>query len=170
MLKRFFFIIFVIGISMTLFAAGEKVWVSSSGATLKADKSASSKNVASLPIGMQLSVISSDGSWYQVSTQSGQKGWIYRGKISNNPPSNADSKKGQGNVLGGLLSSNIKSQYASDTSRSIRGLSPEAKEYAMKNGTPKDCQNALDEVLKLKVNPSEIETFLKTGKVGEYAE
>jgi len=58
---------------------------------------------------------------------------------------------------------------AADTSRSIRGLSPAAKEYAASANTPEAYQDALDGVLALRVTDKEIEDFLIEGKIGEYS-
>ncbi|MDM8539393.1 SH3 domain-containing protein [Desulfobacterales bacterium HSG17] len=151
--------------------AQSKLWVTASGAKLKADKSASSQTVTELALGTKLSVLASEGRWYEVSSKSGQKGWIYRGKVSDVPP--ASSKGNKNNSAAGLLSSlggSDISADSADTSRSIRGLSPEATEYANKAGTPKQHRTALDNVLKVQVSNNEIEKFLKNGKIGEYAQ
>ena len=59
---------------------------------------------------------------------------------------------------------------AADSSRSIRGLSPEAKEYAEATGSPQETQNALDSVIARSAMDKDIDRFLKEGKIGEYAE
>jgi uncharacterized protein YgiM (DUF1202 family) len=150
-------------------AGAEKLWVSSADAKLKADKTASADTIAELPLGTPLTLLSSDSKWYQVSTASGKKGWIYRGKVSNKPPAkSATAGTSLGSALGQLTGSGIKANQ-SDTSRSIRGLSPEAEVYAAENGTPEECRKALDSVLKSRTDRNETETFLKQGNIGEYA-
>lgn len=146
-------------------AAVEKLWVNASDAKLKAERKSSSETVAKLPIGTELKVLSFEKRWYEVSTKDG-KGWIYRGKVSDTPPE--ESEGGDG-LIGDLADSRIKADSIDD-SRSVRGLSPEAKEYAKSAGTPKECQDALDEVLALQISGKDIEIFLKGGKIGEYAE
>ncbi len=150
----------------------EKLWISSKGAKLKSEKSSSSETVANLKIGTKLTVISFEKRWYNVKTKDGKTGWIYRGKVSESKPDVSENEKDSGG-LGGLLDniagSNIQAN-ASDTSRSIRGLSPEAEEYSNQTGKPKECRTALDSVLELKVHDNEIEKFLKNGRIGEYAE
>jgi SH3-like domain-containing protein len=154
--------------------AGTKVWVSSANAVLKADKSASSKSVENLAVGAELSVVGTDQKWIRVKTASGKEGWIYRGKVSDvKPKGSASQKKGDGGGIGGLLGAMTGSGIsakAADSSRSIRGLSPEAEEYAKQTGKPQEFRSALDSVLDLKIPDREIESFLKQGKIGEYAE
>ncbi len=148
-------------------AAQEKLWVSSADAKLKADKTASAETIAELPAGTPLTVLSSDSKWYQVSTASGKKGWIYRGKVSNKPPAKSTGAS-LGSALGELTGSGIRANRA-DTSRSIRGLSPEAQVYAEETGTPEECRKALDSVLNTQTGKNETEAFLKQGNIGEYA-
>jgi len=150
--------------------AQKKVWVSTTDAKLKAEKAVSSATIANLPVGTQLTVHALKNRWYQVSAPDGKKGWIYRGKVSGEPPRKEGGEANPlGTLIGGLTGSNIQAD-ASDTSRSMRGLSPEAEAYADRTGTPKQYKKALDAVLSTKTSDREIEQFLKAGKIGEYAE
>lgn len=76
-------------------SAQEKLWVSSAGAAIKAEKSASSETVENLSVGEELTILSVEGRWYQVSAKSGKKGWIYRGKVSKYPPGSIRMKKAE---------------------------------------------------------------------------
>ncbi len=150
----------------------QKVWVTSTDAQLKADSTSSSGSVANLGVGAELTVIQYKNRWYQVKTSKGTKGWIYRGKVSTSPPSEETKKSGAGgigNLLGNLSGSDVQANSA-DSSRSIRGLSPEAEEYAKQSGTPQQHKQALDNVIALKTQKAQIEQFLKNGKIGEYAQ
>jgi uncharacterized protein YgiM (DUF1202 family) len=147
----------------TLVYAGGKVWVTASGAVLKKDMNASAATVTSVAIGTELSVLKTSGKWYQVSTPTGKVGWIYSGKISTAP------LKKSGSTLGSLTGSSSIKLSSADTSRSIRGLSPEAKEYANSVGTPIQYQQALDNVLSINTTSAQINSFLKEGQIGEYA-
>ena len=152
--------------------AGAMLYVTSEGAELKSDSSSSSSTVAELDRGAALTLIEQDGRWYRVKTQADQTGWIYRGKVSEEKPEVEDLSENDGELgglLGGLSGSDIRAD-AADSSRSIRGLSPEAKEYAEATGTPQQSQDALDFVLSRKVTDQRIAEFLQRGKVGEYAE
>ena len=156
----------------TSFSIPEKLWISSKNAKLKSEKSSSSKTVAILIIGAELSVIAFEKRWYNVETKNGETGWIYRGKVSESKPDTPGDEKeggGLGGILDNIAGSNIQAN-ASDTSRSIRGLSPEAEEYSKQTGKSKEVLTALDSVLELEVHDDEIEQFLKNGEIGEYAE
>jgi len=145
--------------------AAEMLWVVSEGAKLKMEPSASSETIEGLPVGSELSMDSSQGSWYKVTTKSNKTGWIYRGKVSLTQP---EGKKDESSPFGVLPGSSIQVN-AADTSRSIRGLSPAAKEYAASARTPEAYQKALDRVLAMRVTNKEIEDFLMEGKIGEYS-
>ena len=144
--------------------AAQMLWVVSEGAKLNKEPRASSETIETLPVGLELTVNSSEGSWYKVTTKSNKTGWIYRGKVSSTQPED----KGGGGLFGALPGSSIQVS-AADTSRSIRGLSPAAKEYAASANTPEAHQKALDRVLAMRVTHKEIEDFLMEGKIGEYS-
>ncbi len=150
----------------------ETVWVASDGAMLKEERKASSDTIAELPVGMELMVLEYKKRWYHVTTPEDLTGWIYRGKISKEPPEE-EGDSGEGDATGDLLSaisgSDIKSDE-SDTARSIRGLSPEAEAYATSAGTPRECKEALDQVLSYKSSGDDIHQLLKEEKIGEYAD
>ena len=147
--------------------AAETAWVVSEGAKLKMEPSASSETIEGLPVGSELTLDSSEGSWYKVTTKSNKTGWVYRGKVSSTQPEGKEDKGG-GGLFGALPGSGIEVS-AADTSRSIRGLSPAAKEYAASAKTPEAYQKALDAVLARKVTEKEVEDFLIEGKIGEYS-
>lgn len=140
-----------------------KVWVTSGGAKLTAEPQATAASVAALPVGAELAVVATRDKWLQVSTADGKRGWIYRGKVSSVRPAGAG-----GGLFGALGKSSIQVGSA-DTSRSIRGLSPEAEAYAQGAGTPAEYRKAVDRTLALAVAPDEVDRFLREGRVGEYA-
>ncbi|MCP4693804.1 MAG: SH3 domain-containing protein [Desulfobacterales bacterium] len=150
----------------------ETVWVSSDGAALKKERKASSDTITELPVGTALAVIEYKKRWYQVAAPDDLVGWIYRGKISKEPLEADESSgedDGSAELLGAITGSDIESD-GTDTARSVRGLSPEAEEYAKKAGTPRECRSALDQVLAYKTTDDEIRRLLKNAKIGEYAE
>lgn len=152
--------------------ASTTLYVTSENAELKSESSNSSATIAELKRGSELTLVSKEGRWYHVTTEENTTGWIYRGKVSDEEPEieeTDDDGGGLGGLLGGLSGSDINAD-AADSSRSIRGLSPEAKEYAQSTGTPQQSQDALDSVISRKINEQEIDQFLKQGKIGEYAE
>lgn len=158
--------------------AKETLWVSSDNATLKTDKSTSSETVTTLPAGTELSVISYEKKWYKVKTKEGKKGWIYRGKVTDEPPDSEEFGE-EDELFDDVLVSSIES-YSAGTSRSIRGrrvkgakkvkLTPQAKQYAKDTRIPGNVRKALQKVLTVKIEDAEMETFLKGGKIGEFAQ
>jgi uncharacterized protein YgiM (DUF1202 family) len=166
--KKYFWAVVALMLMITgAVIAAEMLWVISDGAKLKMEPSASSETIETVPVGSELSVDSSEGSWYKVTTKSNRTGWIYRGKVSSTQPE-GKGDKGGGGLFGALPGSSVQVS-AADTSRSIRGLSPAAKEYAESTKTPESLQKALDRVLDMRVTDREIEEFLREGKIGEYS-
>lgn len=164
----FFCLFFILSISF----AATTLYVTSENAELKSESSNSSATIIELKRGSELTLVSKEGRWYQVATEENTTGWIYRGKVSEEEPEIEETDvdgSGLGGLLGGLSGSDINAD-AADSSRSIRGLSPEAKEYAQSTGTPQQSQDALDSVISRKVKEQEIDQFLKQGGIGEYAE
>jgi len=170
MMQKRKYLVPAVGLMLMIFGpaiGAETLWVVSEGAKLKAEQSASSETIETLPIGSELAVDASEGSWYKVTTKSNKAGWVYRGKVSTTAPEGKGDQAG-GGLLGAMPGSSIEVS-AADTSRSIRGISPAAKEYAASTKTPEEIQRALDSVLALKVTDKEIEEFLKEGRIGEYS-
>ena len=152
--------------------AGPTLYVVSDSAELKSETSSASATLAELPRGAELTELSTEGRWIQVTTEDGKTGWIYRGKVSGEKPeieTTEEEGAGLGGLLGGLSGSDIRAD-AADSSRSIRGLSPEAKEYAQATGTPQQSQDALDLVIGRGISEEAVTAFLKQGKIGEFAE
>lgn len=168
---RLIMTLFILSLVVLAFADAQKVWVTSEDATLQSERSTSSEAVTAVKRGTELSVSAFENRWYKVTAPDGKTGWIFRGKVSTEPPPDSGGGSGSagiGGLLGGLTGSSIEADAAS-SSRSIRGLSPEAKEYAQQTGTPAESQAALDMVLSLTLEKSDIDRFLKDGKIGEYA-
>lgn len=149
--------------------AEEKRWVSSEGTSLKAEASATSDNIADLLVGSEVSVIESGGRWLNVRTTAGKEGWLYAGRVSDTAPA-GEVAGGDGGLFGESMKSSQINTAKADSARSIRGLSPGAAQYAKDRGTPEQYKRALDIVLARKVNARELRTFLKEGKIGEYAQ
>ena len=147
--------------------AAETLWVTSDNAQLKKDATASSETITTVPIGVKVKVLSTENRWHKIQLPSGEKGWMYRGRLSDTAPEKA-SEEGSGNLFGALASSNISADEAS-TGRSIRGLSEETEQYAKLKKTSPAAKKALDQVLAMKISEKELQTFLKQGKIGEYA-
>jgi len=146
--------------------AGGAMWVTSDKARLKSKPKASSTTFSTIPVGTEVSVLESKKRWYRVRTSSGEKGWVYRGKLSDTPPEKEIEESD--NLFSSMQSSSITADEA-QTSRSIRGLSKETEQYAEQRGTPEVYKEALDQVLAIRITDKDVDAFLKAGKIGEYA-
>ena len=146
--------------------AGDAMWVTSDKARLKSKPKASSTTFSTIPVGAEVSVLESKNRWYRVRISSGEKGWMYRGKLSDTPPTKETEESD--NLFSSMQSSSISADEA-QTSRSIRGLSKETEQYARQRGTPEVYKKALDQVLAIRITDKEVDLFLKEGKIGEYA-
>jgi len=113
-------------------------------------------------------ILDKRGRWYRIRAPSGSKGWLYQGRLSRNEPVSESGSK-SGDLFGELTGSKVKAREA-DTSRSIRGLSPETRAYAENQHTSKKYRKSLEKVLNRKVSGKELANFLRQGRIGEYAE
>ena len=161
-------IFFMLLFSISIVLAQEKLWVSSDQAKLKADKSASSETLETLPIGAEVTVIDQEDRWYEIMATSGTQGWIYRGRLSDSPPAEETRKESE-DLFAFMPGSNIEADQAT-SDRSIRGLSDETEQYAKNRQTPEAYKRALDNILAMNIGEKELEEFLKSGKIGEYAD
>jgi hypothetical protein len=157
----------LIGVLCMTAHAETTLWVSSEDAKLKAESTATSDTLKTLPLGTQVSVLKSSDRWYYIRTASGEEGWMYRGRLSDTAPEKETSDQGE-NLFAALGGSGIQAEEA-DTSRSIRGLSKETETYANSQNTPAKYRKALDQVLAMKITEKDLQEFLKSGRIGEYA-
>ncbi len=147
--------------------ARDTLWVTSEGSKLKSNNKASSRTIEIVPIGTEVTVLTSKRRWHKVRIPSGEEGWMYRGRLSEAPPQKEVAGETD-DLFASLGGSKIEAQEA-DTGRSIRGLSSETEQYARLRGTPITYERALDRVLAMGVTEKELDTFLKQGQIGEYA-
>ena len=157
----------LLALAGTAAQAEEKRWVTSDGTTLKQEASISSADVSPLPIGSELAVMESGGRWLKVKTAKGKEGWVYAGRVADTPPA---AEVAGGGLFGETMQGSQIQTAKADSARSIRGLSPEATQYAKERGTPEALKKELNKVLVRKVSAKELRAFLKDGKIGEYAQ
>lgn len=149
-------------------ADGPTRWVVSDRTTLKESGSITSPDITPLPVGTELTLLEEGGRWLKVRTADGKEGWVFAGRVADTKPVTETSSEG-GLFEGVSQQSSIKTAKA-DSARSIRGLSPEATQYAQNRGTPQLYRTELDRILARSVTPKKLDTFLRNGKLGEYAE
>ncbi len=147
--------------------AQDILWVTSERAKLKTASRASSETITAVPIGTEVTVLTTKRRWHKIRIPSGEEGWMYRGRLSETPPQK-EAEDETGNLFAALGGSKIQADEA-DTARSIRGRSSETEQYARLRGTPAAYERALDRVLAISVTENELDVFLRQGKIGEYA-
>ncbi len=146
-------------------AAAQDLWVVSDGTRLQAEPTAASASVVRLPLDAKLTRLSTADKWYEVRTENGETGWVYRGKVSETKPGDEGGELDE--LLGDLGESDIL-LAAADTSRSVRGFMDEPESEGAPP-IPEPYRSALDRVLTFYVGEAEVDAFLQEGGIGEYA-
>ncbi len=159
----------VVLLCASIACAEEKRWVASDGTSLKVEASATSENVVDLLVGTEVSVVETGGRWVKVRTEAGATGWVYAGRLAETRPS-AEVAGTDDPLFGESMKKSQITTAKADSARSIRGLSPETVSYAKSRGTSETCKKSLEKILGRKVSAMDVRSFLKEGKIGEYAQ
>jgi hypothetical protein len=155
----------VIAITMTGAAFGETLYVAAKSAQLRSGKTSLDPVVASLKLGETVDVVQRDGRWLEVKTAKGVKGWIYDNKVSASKPTGGD------NELAALGRSFRRTDASGVTaSAGARGLDKASEGYANRSGITQQHRDAVDRITAYKIPDEDIHEFLKSGRLGEYAE
>ena len=145
-------------------ASAETVYVQAKIAQLRAGKTSLDNVVANVKFGDSLEVVGRDGSWLEVKTSSGARGWIYNNKVSTTKPSG-------GNDVLAKLGQSMRAGDASATTASAgaRGLDKASEGYANRTGISSRDREAVDRMTAYQIPDQEVEEFLREGGLGEYA-
>ena len=146
-------------------AGAATVYVNTAEAKLRQTKSVSARTATRVRRGQALNVIRQESRWYYVTTRQGKKGWIYRFKVTTKKP---EPGRNVFAMLGG--SSSKVSMEESSSARGIRSLAPSAERQAHHRGRKAGAIQAVKDMEKLRVSPEELQSFWRTGKIGEYYE
>jgi hypothetical protein len=149
-------------------AASEIRWVVGTGTTLKAEAVANSADILSLAVGAEVQVLENAGRWLKVQSASKERGWVFAGRLSATPPV-TEVAASEGLFAAAAQQSQVEIAQA-DSARSVRGLSAETEGYAKERGTPPEYRKALDRILVRQVSKGEVTSFMRAGKLGEYAQ
>jgi hypothetical protein len=98
-------------------------------------------------------------------TSGAKKGFVYKFKLSAKKPS---SGSGSG-LLAGLGGGGASAREGSSAA-SIRGLSPTSEKYAGRANIRPEHVAMVKHMESVRIAKPEIESFLKAGKLGEYAQ
>ncbi len=152
-------------ITMTDAAFGETLYVAAKNAQLRSGKTSLDPVVASLKLGEALEVIKRDDRWLEVQTTKGVKGWIFHNNVSASKPAGGD------NELATLGQSFRRTDASAVTaSAGARGLDKASEDYAKRSGITQQQRDAVDRMTTYKVSDEAIQEFLKSGRLGEYAD
>lgn len=137
------------------------------GTELKAEQSVSAAKVAELPVGAELTLVEGAGRWLKVQSADGKKdGSTPAASPTPNRSPRWEGAKGSSAIRCRKARSTRPRPTAPAASRPLSRVA----QYAKQRGTPEALKKELDKILKRKVSDKEVRTFLKEGKIGEYAQ
>lgn len=157
-MKKPFYLTFLIGavliLALALFA--ETVIVKIQSTNLRKEPKFYSPTVAVLRAGESLEKLSAQEGWLQVRTSGGLVGWVHSSAV--------EAKKF--NLL--AIDKGLKTQAsASEVALASKGFNKQVEEsYRAKHGDVSYVW--VEKMLQMKVTATEIEQFLKKGKLGEF--
>jgi hypothetical protein len=154
----------VAGVFWAASAFADPVYVIAKTAQIRSGKTSLDPVVATLQYGQALEVLAREGKWVLVRTDSGAKGWIFATKVSETKPS------GAGNELAALGERFRRGDSGVTASAGARGLDKASESYADRVGITKQHRDAVDRMTGYKISDEDIQEFLKSGRLGEYAE
>jgi hypothetical protein len=161
--------LFIVGLLGALFllgteASAETVYVQAKHAQLRAGKTSLDAVVGTVKFGEALEVVGRDGSWMEVKTSAGTKGWIFANKTSPSKPSGTNDTLAK-------LGQSMRSGDASSTTASAgaRGLDKASEGYADRAGISARDREAVDRMTAYHIPDQEVEEFMREGGLGEYA-
>lgn len=156
----------LVGIGFSSPVAAETWYVKKSATRLQAQAKARSKVLAKLNKGTPVDVLGKSGKFFKVSA-GGEKGWIFRFKLTKKAPSGGG---GDGDVLGALGGQQQIAARESAYGSSIRGLSPVSEKHALNKGISPASIEAVKEMERYKVNDEALDKFLEEGRLGAYGD
>lgn len=158
-------VLLVTAFTMTEAASGETLYVAAKSAQLRSGKTSLDPVVATLKLGETLEVVKRDDRWVQVRTAKGVTGWIFASNVSSSKPAGGD------NELAALGQSVRRTDASAVTaSAGARGLDKASEDYANRAGITQQHRDAVDRMTASKIPDEDIQEFLKSGRLGEYAE
>ncbi|OGW49725.1 MAG: hypothetical protein A2V62_12075 [Nitrospirae bacterium RBG_19FT_COMBO_58_9] len=155
----------VTAITMTDAAFGETLYVAAKSAQVRSGKTSLDPVVATLKLGETVEVVKRDDRWLQVQTTKGVTGWIYHNNVSASKPAGGDNDLA-------ALGRNFRRTEASAVTASAgaRGLDKASEDYANRAGITKQHRESVDRMTAYKIPDKDIQKFLQSGRLGEYAE
>ncbi len=157
--------LFFFFLSFSSLGFAETLYVKSSKTKLRSSDNVKASVLALLEKGTPVTVIVKSKRFFKVGLQNGQKGWIFKFKLSQKAPAGSG---GGGGGFADVLAGSQMSANESTSASSIRGLSPVSENYAKSKGISTQNIQAVDNMEAYKINSAELEKFLQEGRLGEY--
>ncbi len=157
------FTFFFISFSSLSFA--ETLYVKSSKTKLRSSDNVKASVLGLLEKGTPVTVIVKSKRFFKVGLDNGQKGWIFKFKLSKKAPAGGGSG---GGGFSDVLAGNQISANESTSASSIRGLNPVSENYAKSKGISTQNIQAVDNMEAYKIDSAELDKFLQEGRLGEY--
>lgn len=141
---------------LTVLLLAETVVVKIQTTNLRKEPKFYSQTIAFLTAGSPLEKLSSQDGWFKVRTSAGVVGWVHSSAV--------ETKKF--NLL--AMNTSMKTQAsAGEVALAAKGFNKQVEEnYKAKHGEANFA--AVDRMLQLKISPSDVEAFLRKGKLGEF--
>ena len=142
-------------LALAVVLLAETVVVKIQSTSLRKEPKFFASAVAALKAGDTLEKLASQDGWYQVKTSAGVVGWIHSSAV--------EVKKF--NLL--AMDKSMKTQAsASEVALAGKGFNKQVEDnYKSKHGEANFA--AVDRMLKISIQPSDVEGFIKNGKLGE---
>ena len=142
-------------LALAVVLLAETVVVKIQSTSLRKEPKFFASAIAALKAGDTLEKLASQDGWYQVKTSAGVVGWIHSSAV--------EVKKF--NLL--AMDKSMKTQAsASEVALAGKGFNKQVEDnYKSKHGEANFA--AVDRMLKISIQPSDVESFIKNGKLGE---
>lgn len=152
------------GLAFAASTLAETVYVTAKTAQIRSGKTSLDPVVANLQYGQELDVVTREDRWIHVQTTSGAKGWIYSSKVSSTKPTGTE------NELAALGQRYRRGDPSVTAAAGARGLDKASEGYADRAGITQQHRDAVDRMTGYRILDEEVQEFLKSGRLGEYAE
>ena len=130
---------------------------------VRSDRSLGARTLKRLKQGDAVNAVARQGRYYRVLVD-GQEGWVYYNKLTDKKPEDVAALLSSGPAGGGLVLSELEAGGA------LRGLSRSAERYIAARNIPQWAQQAVEQMQTLRPSTSELEAFMREGRLGEYGE
>jgi hypothetical protein len=134
------------------------------GVKVTAEKSPTSKVIATLALGDAVDVLTEEGRLANVKAPNGKTGWVFKFRLTEEKPSSGGSFG-----LSSLTGKRTIAARESRTGGSIRGLKESTETYAKSKQIKQEHRDAVDRMEAFSITPDELMQFKKTGNLGEFS-